>query len=272
MAININDPRVTKEGRRILIDDIPVRTWVYGIGIDYSTFHRLQAQGMSISDIEAKYKGREKVENKKRTVQYLDREWTISELHRECCRKDIAVDTLRYRIFEQKWDIERALTEPPRPRRGREVKYKGKTYSSIGKLCSIVGVSGLNVHRLMRSGISLEEAIEQVSSVEIPTVLYKGQQVRIASLVDHPDNIHKLDYDTIITRIRAYNYTPEEALTYPKRKIKLTSFTYNGKEYDSKKDLTLALNLGYSDYLKLSGLDPDTPEFIEMVDKLIASK
>ena len=270
MAININDPRVTKEGKRILIDGVPVRTWVDGIGIDYSTLKRLQSQGMSITEIETKHKCRERANSKKRTVYYLGKEWTIPELHREHCSKDIAVDTLRHRIIEQKWDIHRALTQPSRSVRGREIEYKGKTYSSISALCSIVGAGESNVHRLMRSGVSLEEAIEYGRTVGIPTVLYKGQHVRIASLVNHPDNIHKLNYDTVITRIRRYNYTPEEALTYPKRKIKLTSFTYKGKEYDSKMDLALAHNLGYSDYQKLNGLDPDTPEFIEMVDKLTA--
>ena len=272
MAININDPRVTKEGKRILIDDIPVRTWTDGIGITHDTFRRLQSRGMSVSDIEAKYKGREKVENKKRTVQYLDREWTISELHRDHCRKDITVIALRHRILDQKWDIHRALTQPPMPKRGYSVEYKGKKYDSVSKLCSIIGVCGHRVRELMRTGISLEEAIEHVSGIDIPTVLYKGQHVRIASLVDHPDNIHNLDYLTIQGRIRNLNYTPEEALASPKRKIKLTSFTYKGKQYDSKKHLLLALNLGYSDYQKLNGLDPDTPEFIEMVDKLVGSK
>ena len=272
MAINTNDPRVTKEGRRILIDGIPVRTWVYGIGIGYATLHRLQSQGMSITEIEAKFKGRKRAKSKKRTVQYLGKDWTIKELHREHCRKDIAATAMRYRILEQKWDIERALTEPPRPRRGHEVEYKGKTYSSISKLCSNIGVNELHVHELMRGGASLEQAIEHVSGVDVPTVLYKGQHMRITSLVSHPDNIHNLDYGTIYARIKTYNYTPEEALAIPKKKKKLTSLNYKGKEYDNKKHLLLALNLDYGHYRKLHGPDPDTPEFSELVDKLVASK
>ena len=272
MAININDPRVTKEGKRILIDGIPVRAWTDEIGIDLGTFHRLQSRGMSISDIEAKYKGREKVENKKRTVQYLGREWTISELHRDHCRKDITVIALRHRVFDQNWDIKRALTQPPRLMRGYRVEYKGKTYDSVSKLCSIIGVCGCRVRELIRDGIGLEEAIEHVTNVVTPTVLYKGQHVRIVSLVDHADNIHNLDYLAILARIRNHNYTPEEALSFPKRKLKSKSFTYRGEQYGSKKHLVLAHNLEYSDYQKLGGLDPDTPEFIEMVDKLIASK
>ena len=124
----------------------------------------------------------------------------------------------------------------------------------------------------IKHGVSLEEAIEYASSVDIPTVLYKGQHVRIVSLVDHPDNIHKLDYRTILGRIRNLNHTPEEALSFPKKKMKFSSIIYEGNQYDSKKDLTLAHNLGRNDYQKLNGLNPDTPEFIEMVDKLIASK
>lgn len=272
MTINTNDPRVSKEGRRVLIDGIPVRVWLDGIGINYRTFSCMQSQGMSVSDIEAKYMGRKRAKSEKRTVQYLGKEWTITELHREHCRKDITTVALRHRIIERKWDIERALTEAPRQKRGYEIEYKGKTYDSTSKLCSTIGVCGQQVHELMRGGASLEQAIEHVSGVDVPTVLYKGQRVRIMDLVSHPDNIHKVDYAVIVGRIRTLNYTPEEALAIPKKKIKVRSFTYKGKEYDSKKDLVLALNLKYSDYLKLNGLDPDTPEFSELVDKLVASK
>ena len=272
MAINTNDPRVTKEGRRILIDGIPVRVWLDGVGINYRTFSCMQSQGMSVSDIEAKYMGKKRTKSEKRTVQYLGKEWTITELHREHCRKDITAIALRHRIIDRKWDIGRALTEAPRQKRGYEVEYKGKTYDSISKLCSIIGVCGQHVHELMRGGASLEEAIEHVSDVDVPTVLYKGQRVRIMDLVSHPDNIHKLEYAVIVGRIRTLNYTPEEALSSPKKKKKIKSFTYRGIQYVSKKDLVVTLNLGYSDYQKLNGLDPDTPEFIELIDKLVASK
>ena len=268
MAIDTNDPRVSKEGQRILVDDIPVRKWVDEMGIYYGTFSCLKSQGMSVSDIEAKFKDRKRAKSKKRTVQYLGKEWTIKELHREHCRKDITTTALRNRILTRHWDIHLALTQPPRQKRGYEVEYKGKIYDSISKLCSIIGVCEYQVHELMRGGVSLERAIERVSDVDVPTVLYKGQHVRIIDLVNHPDNVHKVDYAVIVGRIRTLNYTPEEALAIPKKKIKVRSFTYKGKEYDSKKDLVLALNLKYSDYLKLNGLDPDTPEFFEALEKL----
>ena len=129
-----------------------------------------------------------------------------------------------------------------------------------------------HVRKLIQRGVSLEEAIDHVANVVIPTVLYKGQHVRIMDLVSHPDNIHKLDYGTIISRIRTFNYTPEEALAYPKKKRMSKSFTYKGKQYDSKLDLCVSLGMRITDYQKLSGIDPDTPEFIELIDKLVASK
>ena len=228
---------------------------------------------MSVTDIENKYKNHKRAPAKEHVIQYKDKEWTISELHRSgLCRKDVSENALRNRILTHHWDIGRALSEAPRPRRGHEVEYKGKVYDSISKLCSILGVCEYQVHDLMRGGVSLEQAIEYDRTIGRPTVLYKGQHVRIASLVNHPDNIHKVDYAVIVGRIRTLKYTPEEALAIPKKKIKVRSFTYKGKEYDSKKDLAVTLNLGYSDYHKLSGIDPDTPEFSELVDKLVASK
>lgn len=272
MAINTNDPRVSKEGHRILIDGIPVRVWANEIGITYGRLDHLQTQGVSITDIENKYKNKKKNENKKRTVQYLGKDWTIPELHREHCRKDITANALRHRIIERKWDIERALTEPSVIKRGYEIVYQGKTYASIGVLCGVMNVDVSHVLKLMQRGVSLEEAIERAASVVIPTVLYKGQQMRIMDLVSHSDNIHKLDYGTILSRIRTHNHSPEEALASPKKKKKYKFFTYKGKEYDSKKDLCVSLGIGIADYKKLSGIDPNTPEFIEMVDKFVASK
>ena len=272
MAINTNDPRVSKQGQRILIDGIPLRVWANEIGIPYSRLDHLQTLGVSITDIENKYKNKKKNGNKKRTVQYMGKEWTITELHREHCRKDITANALRHRMIEMKWGIDRALSEPPKSKSGYEVTYKGKTYASVGALCSVMGVEESHVHKLIQRGVSLEEAIERAVSIVIPTVLYKGQQMRIMDLVSHSDNIHKLDYGTILSRIRTFNYTPEDALSSPKKKRKSTIFTYKGKQYSSKLDLCVSLGVCVGDYQKLNGLDPDTPEFIEMVDKLVASK
>ena len=102
MAINTNDPRVSKEGHRILIDGIPMRVWANEIGIGYTRLDHLQTQGMSITDIENKYKNKKKNGNKKHTVQYKGKVWTIPELHQELCRKDITVTALYHRIVDRK--------------------------------------------------------------------------------------------------------------------------------------------------------------------------
>ena len=272
MAINTNDPRVSKEGRRILIDGIPVRVWLKNRNISLSAFYCSCGKGMSITDIENKYKNNNRPLTKERTVHYMGKEWGIPELSRsELCRKDISEFTLRRRILNYNWDIKRALSEPPRAKRGCEVAYKGKVYSSVTDLCLKLGIAPGHVGNSIDYGFSLEEAIERASNIGSLTVMYMGKEIPIKDLVGHPDNIHKLSYPIIYGRIFDLGYTPEDALLYPKRKRKFKPFTYKGKQYDNKKDLCVSLGVRVADYHKLSGIDPDTPEFIELVDKFVSS-
>ena len=52
MAINVNDPRVTFDGKRFLIDGIPSRLWAKNIGVSYESISVLQSKGKSITEIE----------------------------------------------------------------------------------------------------------------------------------------------------------------------------------------------------------------------------
>lgn len=269
MCAKLVDPRITLDGRRILIDGILMRTWLKNINIGMTTFHRCYKKGMSVSDIEAKYKSHNRAPSKEHTVHYLGKEWTIPELHRSgMCHKSISENALRNRILKHHWDIQRALTQPPRPKRGSEIEYKGKIYDSITSLCLELGINPVYVMAWTASGVELEEAIERAFNIRNITVKYKGNDVRIVDLVKHPDNIHKLPYRIIYNRINSLGYTTEDALKYPSTNIARNSFSYRGREYSNKLEYCRRNGIGNIGYTKLMGLDVDTPEFFEALEKL----
>ena len=45
MAININDPRVSFDGKRFLVDGIPIRLWAKNLGVSYGSINALQSKG-----------------------------------------------------------------------------------------------------------------------------------------------------------------------------------------------------------------------------------
>lgn len=269
MCVKLVDPRVTVDGRRVLIDGILMRTWLKNINIGMTTFHRCYKKGMTVTEIEAKYKSHKRAPSKESTVYYMGKKWTIPELHRSgMCHKSISENALRNRILKHHWDIKRALTQPPRPKRGSEVEYKGMVYDSVTSLCLELGVNPVYVMAWTTSGVELEEAIERASNIRNITVSYKGEDIRIIDLVKHPDNIHKLPYRIIYARINNLGYTAEDALKYPSVDIARNSFSYKGREYSNKLEYCRRNGIGNVGYTKLMGLDVDTPEFFEALEKL----
>lgn len=273
MCAKLVDPRITMDGKRILIDGILLRTWLKNLNIGMTTFYRCYKKDMSVTDIENKYKNHKRAPAKEHFIQYKDKEWTIPELHRSgLCSKDVSENALRNRILTHHWDIGRALSEPPRRKCGYEVTYKGKVYASITDLCLKLGISPVYVISWTTSGVDLEVAIERAYNTRVVMVEYKGKQMRMVDLVEHPDNIHKLPYRVIYTRINNLSYTPEDALRYPSSSIARNTFVYKGKHYNNKLDFCRSNNLDNVSYSKLMGLDPDTPEFFEVIDELTSTK
>ena len=269
MCVKLVDPRIAVDGRRVRIDGILMRTWLKNINIGMTTFHRCYKKGMSVTEIEEKYKSHKRAPAKEHTVQYMGKHWTIPELHRSgMCHKSISENALRNRILKHHWDIHRALTQPPRPKRGSEIEYKGKIYDSVTSLCLKLGVSPVYVMACTTSGMELEEAIERASNIRNITVSYKGEDVRIMDLVKYPDNIYNLPYRIIYARINNLNYTAEDALKYPSVDIARNSFNYKGIEYSNKLEYCRRNGIGNVGYNKLMGLDVDTSEFFEALEKL----
>lgn len=269
MAININDPRVSFDGKRFLVDGIPIRLWLKNVGISHKTVSVLQSEGKSITQIENMYKGKKQRMPQKRLISYMGKEWTIPELFRSgMCHESVSIPALRNRL-NNKWDIKRALTEPTQIRKGTEVCYEGKTYSSVSILCRELKIDETFVRNLLKAGESLKDAIDHVFSFRPSFVIYKGESIQISELVRHPDNIHNLDYRNLHSRIRTLGHKPEDALASPVATFLKEEIIYKGTTYKNKLDLCRTLKLSFTCYQNLSGVDVNTAEFNEMVDKMV---
>ena len=216
MAINVNDPRVTFDGKRFLIDGIPSRLWAKNLGVSYNTVNILQSKGKTITEIENIYKDKKQLVMQKRLINYMGKEYSIPELFNNKMRHEsVTITALRLRLVQRKWDVERALTEPVQMRKGIEICYKEKSYQSVAALCSELGLDEQYVRKLLRKGESLEDAVNQAFNITPLYVVHKGEQMRITELVRHPDNIHKLDYFLLYSRIKVLGYSPKEAMAVP---------------------------------------------------------
>lgn len=270
MAINIDDPRVSFDGKRFLVDGIPIRLWAKNLGVSYGSINNLQSKGKSITEIENMYKNKKQLVMQKRLISFMGKEYTIPELFNNKMRHEsVSVTALRLRLVQRKWDVVRALTEPVQMRKGIKVCYKGKTYPSVAAVCSELRLDEQYVRRLLREGESLEDAINQAFNITPFYVVYKGKQMQITELVRHPDNIHKLDYFLLYSRIKVLGYSPKEALASRATPVLKEKIIYKGKEYKNKIDLCRALNLSTVAYQELNGIDANTDEFNDLIDKMV---
>ena len=270
MAINVNDPRVTFDGKRFLIDGIPSRLWAKNLGVSYNTIDILQSKGKTITEIENIYKDKKQLVMQKRLINFMGKEYTIPELFNNKMRHEsVIITALRLRLVQRKWDVERALTEPVQMRKGIEICYKEKSYPSVAALCSELGLDEQYVRKLLRKGESLEDAVNQAFNITPLYVVHKGEQMRITELVRHPDNIHKLDYFLLYSRIKVLGYSPKEAMAVPAISVLKEKIIYKGKEYKNKVDLCRALNLSTVAYQELNGIDANSDEFNDLIDKMV---
>lgn len=115
------------------------------------------------------------VQRAKRVIMYKGKEYnTLKNL-----AKDVGVDyeSMCTRIYQTGMSLEDAIELPLGNYRGIEVEYRGKKYASIDKLALAVGMQKATLHSRLRSGMSLEQAIEKPVRKGL-SVLYRGKIYR----------------------------------------------------------------------------------------------
>lgn len=128
--------------------------------------------------------------------------------------------TIGVRMRRQGWTLREAVgvdPAPPRPRReGKEITFRGKTFSSETEMCHHYGVCN-NVfrQRYHRNGWTLEEALEvrprgksRPNSVEVTV------DGKTFSTISAASDYFGINRETVSSRLH-YGWTLEEALTTP---------------------------------------------------------
>lgn len=185
----------------------------------------------------------------------------------------ISYRALYARVFNKKWDIARALSEPLRPITTDLVKYNQKIYRSVAHLCYTLNIDCGCFRKLLGDGLSIEEAVDRLlSDVSIRKKFhYKEKEYTIVELYNHPDNTHKISKNTIRNRLSVENPNIE-ALFAPLRhqSCNYKSFTYRGEEYPSKLDFIRKHNLREIDYKSFCKFDIKSENLEGYLDELLA--
>ena len=266
------DPRITRNGKKILIDNIPIGEWAKNKGIKSRDFIYQLSKNLTVDEAIAQYSA---LCERKLTVFFDGKTWTIKELlNSEHNKANISYRIYYGRVIIKKWDIARALSEPVKEIKREMVYYNGKTYRSASHLCLTLGIEYGYFRRLINEGLTIEETINRalgVVSID-KKYLYKGKEYTVRELAAHPDNIHGIHKKAIYNRLKA-NKTSTDTLFAPLSQQGLKSafsFTYKGITYKSRIDFMTKHNLTRSEYDQLLGVDVKSKDLEEFLDKLLA--
>lgn len=163
--------------------------------------------------------------NKNPIVVYNDKEYTMKQLYKIRINKDLSYETIRDRILNHKWDVERAITQSnksklqPRGVGSCVFEYNGEKYNSW-ELCQISSIEGLTpqhiTDRVNRRGWSVERAITTPLKRKNQLFEYNGSMYTSKELVKI-SSVDGLTHNDITDRINRLGWSAEKAITTNKQ-------------------------------------------------------